>query len=437
MIYAIDDSRAIRAYQTDGLVVCSFLSPEECKSLVGEQVGEIFMKQPWTPKSLLAKHAECPEALVQALMGKIDKRQLKELEGAAPLHRGFGACCDPCVFHLRGVWKVRQDPRLYTLASALTGTEKLWVDINRSIQKLPGQGEEEFLHWDRNPFATSSTGARARARAVCGKVMYTEGTFYYVPGTHTAEFDAEFRRSYGPHYTVVAGAAKFAIDPAKPDPLGLVAKAQKIVVPAGCVVFWDERLLHGVIKNKTNKIQWGMYVGFFEAGSRPRYEQTCGIKELEDRLASYREGRAPKLWPSFDAIHFYPKRFQNFPRILQGYIDRMAKDHPSITTRTTQAGKVVPHLLPWPAAVTGLPELSSLGRKLLGLDAWPESAAVEAVEAVEVEAVEAAESDETESYATEADVEAVETVEAAEAVEADESRPPKRARIDEDILILD
>ena len=34
-------------------------------------------------------------------------------------------------------------------------------------------------------------------------------------------------------------------------------------------------------------------------------------------------------------------------------------------------------------------------------------------------------------------VEAVEAAEAVEADEADESRPPKRARIDEDILILD
>ena len=54
------------------------------------------------------------------------------------------ACCDPCVFHLPGVWDIRQDPRLYELATKLRS--------GQSIQKLPGQGEDEFLHWDMNPF---------------------------------------------------------------------------------------------------------------------------------------------------------------------------------------------------------------------------------------------------------------------------------------------
>ena len=30
------------------------------------------------------------------------------------------------------------------------------------------------------------------------------------------------------------------------------------------------------------------------------------MDELEDRVSSYTEGRAPRLWPSLDRIHFYP-----------------------------------------------------------------------------------------------------------------------------------
>jgi hypothetical protein len=376
MIYAISDPvvlpYAVEDYKNFGLVVCRLFDEKTCKSRVLEQIEEIVLAQPWTPKSIIDAYAENKKKFVDSMMAPIDKKNtkafpsLKVLEDAWPLHRGFGACCDPAAFHLPGVWEVRQDPLLYKLASALTGTDDLWVDVNRSIQKLPGQGEEEFLHWDLNPFACVDVDDQA----ICGKVVYTDASFFYSPGTHTAAFNAEFRRLYAEHYTVPAGAAKFAIDPAKPDPLSLCAKAERIVVPAGCAVFWHPRLLHGVIKNTSNKIQWGMYVGFFKAGSRRRYEETCGIDEREDRIASYREGRAPKLWPSFDPIQFYPKRFRNFPRILQGYIDKMPKDHPSITTRTTKQGKVVPHLLPWPVTGYVPPALSSLGRRLLGLDSW-------------------------------------------------------------------
>lgn len=100
------------------------------------------------------------------------------------------------------------------------------------------------------------------------------------------------------------------------------------------------------------------------------YKKGCGVFEESDRLASYQHGRAPLLWPSGDTIQFYPKRFQNFPKILQGYIDRMAPDHPSVTTRLTKAGKTVPHLLPWPNPNHVPCVLSDLGRKLLRLEDW-------------------------------------------------------------------
>ena len=47
-------------------------------------------------------------------------------------HRGFGACCDPAVFHLPGVWqKIRQNVALYDVARALIGRKDIWVDLNR------------------------------------------------------------------------------------------------------------------------------------------------------------------------------------------------------------------------------------------------------------------------------------------------------------------
>jgi hypothetical protein len=163
-------------YQKYGVVVVRLLEPPVCDELVLEQWEKIIGPLPWAESHKIrvcnpaTRLPLCPrtdrQAFLKAVKGPLTTEVRKEFENGWCLHRGFGACSDPVVFHLPGVWKIRQDPRLYKLASALTGTEELWVDVNRSIQKLPGQGEEEFLHWDLNPFATvaPTTGQ------VCGKV---------------------------------------------------------------------------------------------------------------------------------------------------------------------------------------------------------------------------------------------------------------------------
>ena len=58
----------------------------------------------------------------------------------------------------------------------------------------------------------------------------------------------------------------------------------------------------------------------------------------QDRLDSYHEGRAPKLWPSFDAIRFYPKKFDNFPHLMDAYIKKLPPGHPMIASRVTANG---------------------------------------------------------------------------------------------------
>ena len=62
----------------------------------------------------------------------LPKATRKRFEESWCLHRGFGACCDPQVFHLPGVWqKIRQNPLLYKVARKLIGRKDIWVDLNR------------------------------------------------------------------------------------------------------------------------------------------------------------------------------------------------------------------------------------------------------------------------------------------------------------------
>ena len=156
-------------------------------------------------------------------------------------------------------------------------------------------------------------------------------------------------------------------------------------------MFWNAQMLHGQTKTPSNEsIEFGFYLGFFPAGSRPGYadaltalkrlEQKGGASkgpatEIDDRLRSFTNGHAPKLWPSFDRIHFYPFRYQNYPNLVQNVIDKMPPDHPSISTRTSTAtGAVYPHILPWRPdryySPYVPPSLTSLGKRLLGMEVW-------------------------------------------------------------------
>ena len=122
-------------------------------------------------------------SFLNAVKGPLNRSKIEEFKRGWCLHRGFGACCDPAVFHLSGVWRLREDPTIHRIAvrqphyepcnpsapscraaalrllsrsssyrapqymssalqAALTGSSHLWVDLNRSIQKLPGEGEK-------------------------------------------------------------------------------------------------------------------------------------------------------------------------------------------------------------------------------------------------------------------------------------------------------
>jgi hypothetical protein len=324
----------------------------------------LFVRCPATKIPLDPSVPSDRETMLRVLKSPLDRATREAFEARWCMHRGFGACCNPAVFHLTSVWKVRE--ALYDFASALTGTERLWVDVNRSIQKLPGQGEEEFLHWDCNPLAPFHGTDQ-----LCGKVAYTPSRFVCVPGTHTEEFALSFAEHYAGLYpNSRPNAAKFGLDHTKEDPLALFTKQREFSVPEGSSVFWHPRLLHGQTKTPLDEpIEFGMYLGYFAAGSRREYLDACGTAELDDRIGSYTEGRAPKLWPSFDPVHFYPKRWQNFPKPLEAQIARRVG--PSVTTRVTKSGKdggkVVPHLVPVPDPHYTPPVLSLTGMRLLGL----------------------------------------------------------------------
>ena len=381
VVYDISQKDEIAAhFHLHGYVVAQVLNKEECDIRVCELWTNVIQKQPWRTEVLLAikgadgrtldanEEADRP-AFVDAVTGRLSK-QTREYFGAGwPMHTTFGAPCDNRSFHTNLIWEVRQHEQLYEAATAIASERDLWVDINRSIMKLPGKGDDEFLHWDYDIFSDTPQSVIGAA-TIQGKIMYTAAEFVCVPGTHTADFKTKFRRQYGPVYPHRSKAAsKFGLKPECADPMGLVSKKQVVSVPAGCVVFWSPFLLHGHSRSPlTSPTQYGMYIGYQKAGSRPEYSRRAQTEktELEDRLGSYAEGRAPLLWPSLDPIHYYPWKFRNFPHLLGFVIERMREDDPRITTRVNGKKATVQHLVDVVDKQYIPPKLTKLGARLLG-----------------------------------------------------------------------
>ena len=388
-VFALEDAPgAIRHhFETHGYVVIRALDQAACVAHMKRQVTDLWLKQPWMERlrvydsratgEELDIERDTERYLEELTRPGLDAATLARYRAAAPFHAGFGAACDPQVFHWPEVWAVRQDPRLYDVACALlSGETALWVDINRSIQKLPDEGDEEFLH---NDVPILHMEWRPDD-SLGGKVIFNAdgASFVCVPHTNTREAHAAIRDAYGPLYpNARATDAKWALDPRKPDPLDLVGRRRAVHVPQGCVVFWSKYLMHGVEKNpRTSGLKVGMYLGYFKAGSRPEYRRKTqgAIGEREDRIASYRDGRAPMLWPSLDRIHYFPKRYLNFPKLLAPYLAKTRPEWPGVATRAIQSGprkgEVVGHMVPVCDADYTPPPLTPLGERLLGLAAW-------------------------------------------------------------------
>ena len=383
-IFDKKDISGIKAhFDTHGYAVVQVCDPETCKQAIVEQVKKILKHQPWMKQlevrdrvtgKVLDIESDEAEYVAELTTPGIPKEALKHYNEVWPLHKGFGACCDPVAFHLEFEWKIRQDESLYVIASAIMQEGKLYVTIDRCIHKLPGEGKDEFLHWDLDIFDIDNR----TDTEMCLKICFTDAEFICVPGTHTLQFAREFKAAYKPLYPKAKrSAAKFGLDPKKPDPMGLRGKRVSIHIPAGCALVWSPYMLHGTRKSpNTAGVAFGMYMGYMRGIDRPRYKtKEPGIDgERQDRIDSYRKGRAPARYPSLDPTHYFPKRYYNFTEKLQKYVDMTPPGYVGRGMRAIKSGErkgtLVEELRPVLDPNYRPFDLTDLGKKLLGLMEW-------------------------------------------------------------------
>lgn len=135
--------------------------------------------------------------------------------------------------------------------------------------------------------------------------------------------------------------------------------------------------MHGVIRNDTEEIAFGLYIGYQTDVDRKGYLNKSGKREFQDRFDVYSKGVAPQLYPSMDRVELYPLRFQCYHSILGKHIDgRMDKtstqyDYSKRQLKRKGPIKFVPHLVENPPVDYTPPPLSRRAQEMLvGIRYW-------------------------------------------------------------------
>jgi hypothetical protein len=305
---------------------------------------------------------------LQEFMGElpswISKKMTTLLKGQWFLNFGFGAPTYASSFNNKYAWRMRQNELIIELMQNIFGVgSEMYYSLDRVFAKCPGKGEAEFIHVDKQAFS------KPDERSIQGKFCAVEGSFIGVPESHKWGINMEgYKAFYKPNGDI------FKLDPDKPDPLEIYAKARRIVVPAGNLIFWHPDLFHGVSTNKSKRIQFGFYLGYQMDVDRPLYKMKTGDKEenrtceVEDRFNVYKTGVAPLLFPSCNKIQVYPWRFQNYPHILKAFTDRMDKNSDQYDFSPRKLAKeerFVTHLVEKPPVGYTPPTLGKRGREML------------------------------------------------------------------------
>ena len=401
-------------YQKNGFVVLKALSSEFCKKAIKEQIEHILLKQPWDENHRLKVYRmiarrnghdggveykssgdeviyeDDPDLYLENLLkAPVDPKTLKRYERAWPLHKAAGACADHAVFHLQEVWNVRQNESLFQVATTILDSRELWVDINRSIQKLPGQGVEQPLRWDNPPIK------KTPENEIKGKAVYTDSQFVCIPGSHTPEFYqgfARYKKDYGFQAEMAHKWKGIDFSSGGIDPLALEGEKRVYTLPAGSVVFWSSKLLHGEETSpKKAPIEFGMFFGYMIKESRRRlvtgymreakkrvayvnqrfmgqgYLNGRPLHELEDRVWSFENGCAPLLFSNLDPVCFYPPGLRK--ESIEMEFGKMSLKGKGIygCKEYNEKGVEINSALPWINFDYELPNLTDLGKRLLGL----------------------------------------------------------------------
>ncbi|GAB4464082.1 MAG: DUF1479 family protein [Armatimonadaceae bacterium] len=217
------------------------------------------------------------------------------------------------MYQQQAMWDNRQHPKVHGIFADIFNNEKLWVTIDRVNLKPPQHPEypeydhKGFMHWDADV-----TRAAEMPFGVQG-VLYLADTTEEMGG---------FQCAPGHHKVVMEWAKEKPREQGeKPD------MTDVLVVPtpgkAGDLVIWNRFLYHGNGHNRSNKPRLAQYISMFPVPTGDRFE--------EQRKAR-----------------------------IEAWESRKPLDAPWVVGDPRE----------WEQKHSNPAQLTTLGRKLLGLDSW-------------------------------------------------------------------
>jgi ectoine hydroxylase-related dioxygenase (phytanoyl-CoA dioxygenase family) len=221
------------------------------------------------------------------------------------------------IYQHQALWNNRQYPRVYEAFAELLGTPKLWVSIDRVNFKPPAHPDHPeydhkgFIHWDMD---TSQLPLPSGIQAGVQGVLYLtdtsadQGGFQCVPGMHRGlnEWIETQPQDRNPFHPEISDRTVTAV-PGK----------------AGDLLIWSRLLPHGNGHNVSSQPRLAQFITMFPV---PEGEKAQTLRQK--RVRTWQERLAPEAqWVLGD-----PRQWEQ---------------HHSTTA-----------------------QLTSLGRKLLGVDTW-------------------------------------------------------------------
>ena len=214
------------------------------------------------------------------------------------------------VYNHQHLWNNRQNQKVYDAFVDIWGTEKLWVTIDRANLNFPikpGFEYKGFIHWDYDP-DTKPQNVQG-VLALADQTDQDMGGFQCIPWLYK-------------NYETWKKTQPEDRDKFKPDISGLENKIVKVSLEAGDLLIFNSTQPHGIRPNNSNdKVRIAQYISMMPA------------QEDDDNLVQWRVNS----WKNRIAPEGYA--FPGDPRN-------------------------------WEQKKYKTAELSSLGRKVLGLDKW-------------------------------------------------------------------
>ena len=210
------------------------------------------------------------------------------------------------LYHHQALWNNRQHPRIHQIFSEIFGDEKLWVSLDRANMNPPARPDWDYQGFIHWDFDPTTWPIGLRVQGVLCL-------------TDTDEAQGGFQCVPGSHRQVpeILARQPEGVELRRPDLTGLTVKP--IAGKAGDLIIWHTGLLHGNGRNKTDRPRLAQYITMFPA------------KEDDEELRQHRIDS----WRRCST----PGRFPGDPRKLEEI-----------------AGQT--------------PELTDLGKKLIGLERW-------------------------------------------------------------------